>query len=110
MTDTNIVLESSLKVGSDTGVGTSCSTQTAQLSEVHEAVALNPQGSAAVDGKQASTNILRPKKSLNISTFNIRTGREDWRIRELTQLMDQFKISVIAIQEHRRIHKEEIKY
>ena len=110
MTDTNIVLESSLKVGSDTCVGTSCSTQTAPLSEVHEAVALNPQGSATVDGQQASTNILRPKKSLNISTFNIRTGREDWRIRELAQLMDQFKISVIAIQEHRRIHKEEIKY
>ena len=25
-------------------------------------------------------------------------------------MMDQFKISVIAIQEHRRIHKEEAKY
>ena len=53
---------------------------------------------------------LKPKKSLNIATFNIRTGKEDWKIKELACLMDLYGISVIAIQEHRRIHKEELLY
>ena len=35
---------------------------------------------------------------------------EDWRISELAQLMDKYDISIIAIQEHRRVHEEEIKY
>ena len=79
----------------------------------NEAVALNLQRSAAAEVQQLPTKptkFLRPKRFLNISTFNIRTVREDWNIRELAQLMDQFNISIIALQEHRRVHKESIKY
>ena len=105
--NTNKVLESSLKVGSDNSVGASCDTQTVS-SENNEAVALNLQRSATAEVQRPSTKpikFVRPKRFLNISTFNIRTGREDWKIRELAQLMDQFNISIVAIQEHRRVHK-----
>ena len=47
---------------------------------------------------------------MNVSTFNIRTGREDSKIRELAKLMDQPNISITAIQERSGVHEEEIKF
>ena len=113
MEDNNKVIEPSLKVGSDTQVGMCCSPQSAESSEaagINEVVVPNPLGSVTPDKQQLPTKFLRPKEFLNISTFNIRSGREAWKIQELAQLMDQFGISIVAIQEHRRVHKEEIKY
>ena len=87
-----------------------CSTQEV-ISENDEVAALNLSRSAMADVlQQLPTKLLKPKKFLNVSTFNIRTGREDWRISELAQLMDQYDISIIDIQGHRRVHEEEIKY
>ena len=113
MKDNNKVIEPSLKVVSDTQVGMRCSPQSAESSEaagINEVVAPNPLGSVTTDEQQLPTKFLRPKEFLNISTFDIRSGREAWKIQELAQLMDQFDISIVAIQEHRRVHKEEIKY
>ena len=99
MKSTNKVIESSLKAGSDKSVDRSCNAQTL-LSENNEVVSPNLQRSVATDSQLKSTNFIKPKKILNISTFNIRSGREDWKIQELSQLMDDHNISMIAIQEH----------
>ena len=109
MKSPNKVIESSLKAGSDKSVDRSCNAQIL-LSENNEVVSPNLQRSVATDPQLKSTNFIKPKKILNISTFNIRSGREDWKIQELSQLMDDHNISMIAIQEHRRIHEEKIKY
>ena len=45
-----------------------------------------------------------------IATFNIISKREDWKIRQLFQLMDNYNIGMIAIQENEGIHEEKIMY
>ena len=62
----------------------------------HEGAALNPGGGGGV-------NVA--------SSFNLKTGKDDGRINELIYHMDKQKISIIGIQEHRRVHEDEqIKY
>ena len=77
MKSPNKVIESSLKVGSDKSVDKSCKAQTLP-SETNEVVSPNLQRSVTTDPQLKSTNFIKPKKILNISTFNIRSGREDW--------------------------------
>ena len=68
-----------LKVGSDKSVDMSCDAQTL-LSGNDELVSPNLECSIA------TTNFKNSKK--NISTFNIRSGREDWKIRNLSKLIE----------------------
>ena len=42
--------------------------------------------------------------------FNVRTAKDDWRVHELIHHMDKQGISIIGIQEHRRVHSEEVKF
>ena len=104
----NIVLDPPLEVDSGTSVADICDIQPIPVVS-DDGAPLNLPRSVAPD-KQKKAAILKTKKTTNISTFNLRTGRENWRIHELIHHMDKHNISIIAIQEHRRVHPETIKY
>ena len=101
------VPEPSLKVGSDNIVEEHCYSQ---VTEPNDGPPLNLQRSDGLKEQQVPTSTLRPKKIINIASFNIRTGKDNWRICELIHHMDKYNISIIGLQEHRRVHEEEIKY
>ena len=101
------VPEPSLKVGSDNIVEEHCDSQN---TEPNDGPPSNLQRSDGPEEQQVPTPILKPKKTINIASFNIRTGKDDWRIHELIHHMDKYNISIIGLQEHRRVHEEEIKY
>lgn len=101
------VPEPSLKVGSDSIVVESCDSQPA---EHNEGPPLNLHRSDGPEVQRGATPILRPKKAINIATFNIRTGKDGSRILELIHHMEAHDISVIGLQEHRRVHEEEVKF
>ena len=75
--NTNKVLESSLKVGSDNSVGASCDTQTVS-SENNEAVALNLQRSATAEVQRPSTKPIKFVRPQEVSKhFNIQ--HQNWQ-------------------------------
>ena len=77
----------------------------------HDGAALSQGGSVAPDVQQVPTDLLKPRKITKISTFNLTTGKDDWRINELIHNMDKQKFSISGIQEHKRVHvNEQIKY
>ena len=112
MDDNNNEPEPPLKVGRGNHVVESSNIQQSVAS--NDGVAPNPDGSDIPDTLRvpASLNkqILRPKKTTKLSTFNIRTAREDWRLHELTCHIEKQGISIVGIQEHRRIHEDELLY
>ena len=61
------------------------------------------------DAQPGKATILKCKKSTKISTFNSRTLREDWRLEELVNCMKNY-ISIVGVQEHRRVTNEELKF
>ena len=50
------------------------------------------------------SGLLRPKKTISVSTFNVRTLSGDRKINELIAGAEQHHIDVICIQEHRHFH------
>ena len=100
--------ESPPKVGGGNCVAESSSPQ--QHAEDSDGTALNPNGSAIPDDEQRVPTLIKPKKTTKISTFNIRTAKEDWRISELIYNLKAQNISIAGLQEHRRVYDEEIKY
>ena len=92
-----IVPESSLKVGSDTIVVESCDSQPA---EQNDGSSLNLQRSDEPEVQPVPTPILRPKKTIKIASFNIRTEKDNWRICEVIHHMEENGISILALQEH----------
>lgn len=81
-----------------------------QLAEPNGGPSSNLQRSDEPEVQPVPTPILKPKKTIRIASFNIRTGKDNWRICELIHHMEAHSISIIALQEHRRVHEEEIKY
>ena len=61
------------------------------------------------DAQTGNATILKCKESTKISTFNSRTLREDWRLEELVNCMKKNDISIVGVQEHRRVTNEELK-
>ena len=61
-------------------------------------------GVGANTNTSTPTGFLRPKKSINISTFNVRTAAQDFKIYELIANAELHKIDVICLQEHRHYH------
>ena len=53
---------------------------------------------------------MKPKRYTRVTTLNVRTSHEDWRLNELIHQMDSYNISIVAIQEHRRVHSDELLY
>ena len=106
------VPESPLKVGSGNRVEESSNHQHFVAS--NDSVASNPSGSAAPEVLQVPTNkkqsIMKPRRYTRVATLNVRTAREDWRLNELIHQMDSYNISIVAIQEHRRVHSDELFY
>ena len=108
MDDNRNELEPPLKVGSGKQVAESCVLQKPKRTDVNdEGATLNLPRSVTPDVQQVPTVLLKAKKITRISTFNLRTGKEDWRLHEVIHHMNPHKISIIGIQEHRRIHEEE---
>ena len=104
----NKVLEPPLKVGRGNIVVESCSSQ---LAEHDDGASLNLKRSDEPDEQQqVPTSVLKQKEIIKILTFNMRTGREQWRINEIIHHMNKYDISIIELQEHRRAHEEEIFY
>ena len=68
----NKVLEPPLKVGSGKIVVESCSSQ---LAEHDNGSSLNLQRSDEDEQNQVTTSILKPKKTIKIATFNMRTRK-----------------------------------
>ena len=62
------------------------------------------------DAQPGKATILKCKKSKKISTFNSRNLREDWRLEELLSSMKKNYISIVGVQEHRRVTDEELKF
>ena len=99
--------EPSLKVGSDSIVVENCNSQPA---EQNDGPSSNLQRSGDPELQPVPTPIFRPRKTINIASFNIRTGKDKSRISELIHHMEAYDISFIGLQEHRRVHEEEIKF
>ena len=91
-------------------VGESTVNTSPRTSVTHDEDALNLNRSASSDTESVPTVLVKPKKTIKISTFNVRTAKDDWRVHELIHHMDKQGISIIGIQEHRRIHSEEVKF
>ena len=104
MNNANNVLEPPLKVGSGTIVRETCDVQT-KVSVNFDDVPSNLRCGSS-EPQRVPTVLLKPKKTTKIATFNMRTGREDWRIHELIRHTEKQNINILAIQEHRRIHPE----
>ena len=47
---------------------------------------------------------------LRISTFNTRTLKDNWRLSELIYNARNQDLSIVGIQEHRRVHEEELNF
>lgn len=85
---------------------------------LYDGVSLNPsgRGTADVTGRGDVNNLslsglLRPKKSITVATFNVRTLSSDCKVQELVANAEQYNIDVICLQEHRHYHEEvDIRY
>ncbi len=66
-------------------------------------------GRPPTDGgtQEAAKTLIKAKKNLIFSTFNARTLRKGQNLEELTTNFIKQGISVLGIQEHRRIHDDE---
>ena len=78
---------------------------------VDEVAASNPDssGRAATNGetREAVKSFIKAKKNLIFSTFNARTLRKGHNLNELIVNFKKQGISVLGVQEHRRVHEEE---
>ena len=75
----------------------------------NDGAVLKPNGRTVPDALRVPT-LIKPQKITKISSFNIRTAKDDWRIHELVSNMEKQHISILGLQEHRRVHDEELLY
>ena len=68
---------------------------------------LNPIGRVSNDRARESATLLKAKKTVTLSTFNTRTLRKRRNLEEVTINFKKYGISVLGIQEHRRVHEDE---
>ena len=57
-----------------------------------------------------NNKFLKTKIPIKIATLNTRTLKDEWRLKELIFNMQKQRISIIGLQEHRRVQKEDLKY
>lgn len=55
--------------------------------------------------EKCATRLLKSNVTRHIATFNARTLRTDHRRQELTELSYQYNYDIVALQEHRIVHK-----
>ena len=106
MTDNTNVLEPPRDVGCGKPVVESC---IASLEDYDDAPK-TPLRMGVSNAQSVPTTLIKPNKVTKIATFNVRTLKDNWRLSELVNNMQQHDISLIGIQEHRRVHEEEIKF
>ncbi|ELU05841.1 hypothetical protein CAPTEDRAFT_116010, partial [Capitella teleta] len=72
----------------------------------HEDGSPNPLGRVSSDDGTHPKALLRCKKPFLMATFNANTVREEGRLRELAHCFSSNGISIMGIQEHRRVHDD----
>ena len=70
---------------------------------------------ASVERKKASmcdgaVRLVKPKKIMNVGTFNVRTVSKEGRESELAYNFESHGLNILGVQEHRKEHEEEIAY
>ncbi|XP_033637877.1 uncharacterized protein LOC117298668 [Asterias rubens] len=71
----------------------------------------NPRGRMVSDQHaEPNTRLMRSKKTILVSTFNVRTIREECRQEELVSCMIKQGIDIIGIQEHRIVHNDPLRF
>ena len=108
ITNAKKVTEPSLKAGSDNLVVENCDVQLSKVVKDDDEPA--NLGCGTSNTQRVPTVLLKCKNTIKIATFNMRTGKENWRFHELIHHMEAQGICIIAVQEHRRVHTETIKY
>ena len=79
--------------------------------EHSDGVSLNPaNGRDTPDGRNEKTSLLKCKKSIKISTMNVRTIRQKSRQIELVNNATKHNIEVIGIVDHKICHEDKIEY
>ena len=107
MEDNSNVLEPPPKVGGGKQVVETVMLQIPNREDVKDDGATsNLPRSVTHDVQQVPTVLLKSKKITKISTFNVTTGKDDWRLHEVIHHMNEHNISITGVQEHRRIHKK----
>ena len=82
-----------------------------RLSRGKTRVASRCTGQAAVEkSATAHLHLLKSKRILNISTFNVQTLNSLRKTNELVYNAIKYSIDIISIQEHRFTHEELLKY
>ena len=71
---------------------------------------VNPSGPGVFDQctREPAVLIKTKHQPLRISTFNTRTLKDNWRLSELIYNARNQDLSIVGIQEHRRVHEEEL--
>ena len=93
-------------------------TPTTSSPVLYDGVSLNPPGRGTPDvtgrgdvNTPSLSGLLRPKKSINIATFNVRTLSTDCKMQELIANAELHNIDIMSLQEHRHYHEEvDIRY
>ena len=63
-----------------------------------------------VTSQQNRISLMKSKRTVLISTFNVRTLNKPSKINELIYHAQKYSITIMAIQEHRIVHDEPLKY
>ena len=71
---------------------------------------LNPQGGVLSDHSTPTNALMRCRRPLTMGTFNACTLREDSRLGELVHCAEEQGVEILGIQEHRRVHTEDLFY
>ena len=76
----------------------------------HDVSALNPTGRVNTDNCTSKTShrLLSCKRAFSISTFNTRTLRKENHLDEIFYSAEEHNLGIVAIQEHRHVHEEEV--
>ena len=107
MNHTTLELEPPRKDGRGIAAVENCDNPCSRNGSVDEDSTLNQSRRVGSDAQVVQAAILKCKKQIKISSFNARTLREEWRLEELVSCMEKNNISIIGIQEHRRVHDDE---
>ena len=62
------------------------------------------------DGVWKGKALMKCKKTVIVSTMNVRTIRESRNREELSSNLSKLKIDILGIQEHRIVHEEPVRY
>ena len=78
------------------------------VDRIDEVTAPNPVSGRAVS--EDSARLMKAKRSILVSTMNVRTLRKESKRFELANPLDEFPINILGIVDHQIVHDEEVRY